>query len=95
MSKIKDLLGDMTLEEFEVKRKAVLSTLGESDDWVESMATCLWNSCGLYDMWLGIEGRAFAIERQMSYGDNITTDQLDDYTRSLVGKFKEWLEKMS
>lgn len=93
MSNIKNLLGDMTLEEFEVKRKTVLEkirNLRDSDENVEMDS----DARNLYDIWLEVQGRDFAQKWVKYNGTNghINQEQVIELAEELINKFIEWLE---
>lgn len=100
MSNMKNILGDMTLEEFEVKRKTVLEKfegakiedhldklIGEEDE-IEMFDD-------LYFIWLNVEGTEFANKRmQEDYGGHINIEQFFEYAQGLHDRFIEWLKSV-
>ena len=93
MSSIKDLLGDMTLEEFEVKRKdAVTKLKGVA---LEDMGGEEYKDVKeLYSCWIALEGKQLTQQWVKDRGGSITTVQLDELVLYSINEFIGWLDSL-
>jgi hypothetical protein len=93
MSNMKEVLGDMTLEEFEAKRKLVLEKLKDISFYEIDEEYCA-DARDLYDCWLEIQGKEYTQKWVKYNGTNgqINTEQVNVLIKELIFKFKKWLE---
>jgi hypothetical protein len=92
MGKIKDLLGDMDVEEFEVRRRSVLDKVKDLNV-DEFIGLCCEDVTAFYDCWLEIGGRYIAGKHMIThYGGRILIDEVDDFIHHLLKRFIGWLE---
>lgn len=93
MSNMKNLLGDMDFEEFEVKREQVLNKV-KGLKITEFLELNCNDISTFYDYWLNIGGTAIASKRVRShYGGILTTiEEVDEYCAYLLERFIGWLE---
>jgi hypothetical protein len=93
MSKMKDLLGDMTLEEFEVIRKTVLEEVKKLYD--SKIVKVSPEALKLYDYWLELHGKQYAQQWVKYNGSDghINHEQVLVLISEMFGKFEKWLEE--
>jgi hypothetical protein len=90
MANMKDLLGDMDFEEFEVMRKSVLQKmkranwklLTESDNETKT----------IYNYWLEIGGKELIKNWVNDHGSHMTEVRVLEGISYIVGAFISWLE---
>jgi len=92
MSSMKNLLGDMTFEEFEAKRKQVLGLFADSIS-LEELENQQVYTGELYRMWKELHGNDLTVEYIEKIGNvDLTWEQIDTGAKMLVDGFISWLE---
>jgi transketolase len=94
MSGMKDLLGDMTLEEFEVMRKTVLEQIEKLYDSNDVEISS--DARKLYDYWLELQGKEYAQKWVKYNGSNghINHEQVNVLITEMFNKFEKWLDEV-
>jgi hypothetical protein len=93
MSNMKNLLGDMDFEEFEVKREQVLDKVKGMSS-IEFIELHCDDVTTFYDYWLEIGGKAIANKRLKTHHKGIITTigEFDEYAQYLLDRFVGWIE---
>lgn len=95
MSAVKEILGDMTLEEIEALRNETLDKF-KGADANKIIELCYSNTHVMYNCWLLIHGKTLANKWVLERGGYITSEeQIMDMIQYLGNSFVEWLEDLN
>lgn len=93
MSNIKDLFGDISLEEFEEKRKTVLFEIRKLYDEDVKLSS---DTHIMYDYWLKLHGIKYAQKWVKYNGTNnqINHEQVIVFIDEMFDKFTKWVNEI-